>query len=123
MARKKSARGGGITKSQAVRDQLGKTPNASAAEVAQAASEASGLKIEPVTVYNIRSTEGFASPRKGRKRGRPAKRASTAAASSNGGMDIGLVKQAAQLLSQAGDAATARRALDAANELSKVFAK
>lgn len=122
MARKKSARGGGISKSQAVRDQLGRTPNASAAEIAEAASAASGLKIEPVTVYNIRSTEGFASPRKGRKRGRPAKRASNAA-SSNGGMDIGLVKQAAQLLSQAGDAATARRALDAANELSKVFAK
>jgi len=45
------------TKSQAVRDQLKRTPNAPASEIAAAASKASGLSITPSTVYNVKSSK------------------------------------------------------------------
>jgi len=106
-------KGAGISKTQAVRDQLEKTPDAPAKEVAEAASKRVGKKVDVTVVYNIRSNEGG-----GKKRGT---RGKTAAA---GGVDTALIKEAATLLQHAGgDPKAAREALGVAEEVSKIMRK
>ena len=68
MAKKKTAKKTAPSKSQAVRDQLKKTPDAPASEVAAAASKASGLSITPSTVYNVKSSQGGTKKKKSRKK-------------------------------------------------------
>lgn len=67
MAKKKTTKKA-PSKSQAVRDQLKKTPNAPASEIAAAASKASGLTITTSTVYNVKSAEGGATKKTNKKK-------------------------------------------------------
>ena len=68
MAKKKTTKKKAPSKSQAVRDQLAKTPNAPASDVAAAASKASGLSITPSTVYNVKSSKGGTKKKTSRKK-------------------------------------------------------
>lgn len=127
MAKKKTAKKkpgrkkGGPSKSQAVRDQIAKNPNASANDIAAAASKVVGEKVTAALVYNIKSTDGVA-----KKRGRPKKKGAKGgrpAGSSSSGANFDLIKEAAALLNHAGDAKAAKDALDAAAEISKALGK
>ena len=120
MAKKKrTAKKSAPSKSQAIRKQLAKRPNATASEIAQAASKQVGTKVSPALVYNIKSTEG--GTKRKRRRKKIAKRTTRAAA--GGGVNAALIKEAAALLSHAGDPKAARAALAVAEDVSKVLAK
>ena len=122
MAKKKTAKRSGPNKSEAVRAELELAPHAPAAEIAAAASQRIGVEVLPSLVYNIRASEGLATPRK--KKGRKGTRKQAGVVkSSPGGMNMKLIKEAAAFLSQAGDAKSAREALDAAAEISKALNK
>ena len=109
-------------KSEAIREQLAKMPNATAAEVAAAASKQVGAKVAPALVYNVKSSQGVAKKR-GRKKVAAKAAKPRVAATSNGGINTALIKEAAVLLAHAGDPKAARNALAVAEEVSKVFAK
>jgi hypothetical protein len=118
MAKKKPAKGG-TNKSQAIRDQMAKHPKASANEIAELASKQTGEEVTAALVYNVKANSGAKKKRK--KKG--AKAATPAQAPASGGMNAALIKEAAALLSHAGDARAARAALDVAAEVGKIFAK
>ena len=116
MAKKKADAGGGPSKSQAIRDQLAKTPKATAAEVAAAAGKVVGEEVSIALVYNIKAAAG----KKKKSRGKPGPKKAAA----GGGVNLTLVKEAASLLQQAGgDPKAAKDALDLAAEVSKIVKK
>ena len=118
--KKKVAAKGTLTKSQAVRDQLKKTPNATAAEIAKSASKRTGETISESLVFAVRS----AGVSKKKKRSKKKVATKAAAPASVGGMNAALIKEAATLLQQAGgDTKAAREALDLATAVSRIVKK
>ena len=118
MAKKKAAKKSAPSKSQAIRDQLKKSPNATAAKIAEAASKRIGEEVSPSLVYQVKSDGGK------KKKRRKKKVATKAAAPANGGVNAALIKEAATLLQQAGgDTKAAREALDLATAVSRIVKK
>ena len=124
MAKKKATKKTvGVSKSQAIRDQLKKSPNASANDIAAAASKQIKEEVSPALVYNIKSTDGGAK-KKGRKKKVVKKTTAPAAGDSGGGVNVALIKEAATLLQQAGgDPKAAKAALDLATEVRRIVTK
>ncbi len=58
MAKKKAAKTTGTNKSQAIRVQLKKTPNASVNEIADAATKQIGETVSPALVYQVKAKNG-----------------------------------------------------------------
>ena len=95
MAKKKVVKKTGKSKSQAIRDQLSKTPDASANEIAAAASKASGLDISPGLVYSVKRSQG------GKKKRRKKKKVATKRAAPKQTSPVEDVKHAGELLFEA----------------------
>ena len=94
-------------KSAAIREQLKKTPNATAPEVVKALA-AEGIKVSPVLVYNVRNRierKGTT----GKKRGRPSK---------DGTVSVESLLQAKAFAERSGGIEAARGALEALSKLS-----
>jgi hypothetical protein len=104
-------------KSQAIRDQLAKSPKATANEIAAAAGKQAGEEVSAALVYQVKAS--MDSKKKSAKK--TAKPSAPAAPAASGGVDAKLIKEAAELLSHAGDPKAAREALAVAAEVSKVF--
>ena len=115
MAKKKKV---APNKSQAIRDQLKKSPNATAAKIAEAASKRIGEGVSLALVHKVKSDGG-------KKKRRKKKVATKAAApAGGGGVNATLIKEAATLLQQAGgDTKAAREALDLATAVSRIVKK
>ena len=119
MAKKKAAKKaatGGMTKTQAVRDQVQANPNATGEQIAQAASKQVGESVSVALVYQVKTNDAAKKPAK-KKAGRQSP------AAGGKGASVELVKEAVQLLQRAGDSKAAREALDAAEDISKMLKK
>ncbi|QDU94120.1 hypothetical protein Pla8534_19060 [Lignipirellula cremea] len=116
-------RGSGPNKSQTIRDLLAKTPDASANEIAAAASKQLGEEVKPGLVYSIKSAQGGSKKKAAKKKTAKPAVGQAPSPSSNGGVDLNLIKEAAALLSHAGGPQAAQAALAAATEISKVLGK
>ena len=117
--KKKVAKKSAPNKSQAIRDQLKKSPNATAAKIAEAASKRIGEEVSPALVYQVKSDGG-----KKKKRGKKKVATKAAAPASGGSVNATLIKEAATLLQQAGgDTKAAREALDLATAVSRIVKK
>jgi len=119
VAKKKTAKKNGLNKSQAIRDAMAKMPKASANEIAEAASKATGEEVTAALVYNVKANAGGGKKKKKKK----GVKSAAAPAPSSGGLNAALIKEAAAFLSHAGDAKTAQQALSVATDVSKMFAK
>ena len=118
MAKKKTAKKGGPNKSQAIRDAMAKMPSASANEIAEAATKATGQEVTAALVYNVKANTGA---KKKKKKG---VKSAAAPAAVSGGLNASLIKEAAALLQHAGgDSKTAQQALSLATEVSKMLSK
>ena len=113
----------GVSKSQAIRDQIKKSPDASANDIAAAASKQIREEVSPALVYNIKSAGGGAK-KKGRKKKVAKRTPAPAVGDSGGGVNAALIKEAATLLQQAGgDPKAAKAALDLATEVRRIVIK
>jgi hypothetical protein len=106
-------------KSQAIRDQLAKSPKATANEIAAAAGKQVGEEVSAALVYQVKAS--MDSKKKSAKKAAKQTAKPSAPAASGGGVDAKLIKEAAELLSHAGDPKAAREALAVAAEVSKVL--
>jgi hypothetical protein len=135
MAKKKVADKNGPNKSQAIREQLTKMPEASVTEIAEAASKKVGEDVSAGLVYQVKAKSG-APKKKGSKkraakktvkraasRGAASKGASKAASKGAGAVNTNLIMEAATLLGHAGNAKTAQEALELATSISKALKK
>lgn len=100
MAKKKTAKKKAPSKTQAIRDQLAKTPDAPANDIAAAASKASGLDISPGLVYNVKSSNGAT---KKKRRKKSASKGTRRKQTSKETTPIEGVKHAGELMFQAVD--------------------
>jgi len=116
MAKKKAATGG-ITKSQAIRDQVQANPNATGEQIAEAASKQVGEPVSIALVYQVKTKDAAKKPRRKKTAARQAP------ATSGKGASLQLVKEAVQLLQHAGDSKAAREALNAAEDISRMLKK
>jgi hypothetical protein len=110
MAKKRA--GGDVNVSATIRDFLAANPAAGPTEAAEAVSQQIGKPVSPTYVSNIKSL-AKATPKKRRRRGRPAgaRARQTSASATNGNIDLATIEAMKTILGRVGPA-TAKRLID-----------
>ena len=118
MAKKKTAKKNGPNKSQAIRDAMAKMPSASANEIAEAASKATGQTVTAALVYNVKANNGHKEEKEEGHEG-----SGGTCCCERWSERFTHQGSCCILAACGGDAKTAQQALSVATDVSKMFAK